>query len=107
MGVQIELVMWKNVGNGKETFFGIDPWIQGRPLKNRYPALLLVAENKKFHLKNWCRGGGEAAVYAYMEEKSDGRGKKIRDGNTEKRCRGYSLKSLKKTNGNGQEMDTR
>lgn len=40
----------------KKPFFWIDPWIEGGSLKNRYPGLFALAENKEISLKEVMQG---------------------------------------------------
>jgi len=46
----------RNIESGEETLFWIHPWIDGGSLKNRYPSLFELTENKGISIKEVMQG---------------------------------------------------
>jgi hypothetical protein len=63
----------RKIGNGEETLFWIDPWLEGRAMKNRYPSLFLLAENNDITVKGLLQGQGERrqGVFRWCRSLSD------------------------------------
>ncbi|KAJ0550121.1 putative RNA-directed DNA polymerase [Helianthus annuus] len=55
-GIMVGNKLVSNVGNGKKTMFWVDSWINGEPLKDRFPLLYQLVKNKKAKVWDCYRG---------------------------------------------------
>jgi hypothetical protein len=50
----------RHLGNGSDTLFWLDPWDEGRTLKERFTNLFVLAENKDISVRNMIYGDEES-----------------------------------------------
>jgi len=51
----------REIDDGAESFFWVDPWFDGKSLKNLYPHLYSLAEDKQASVRQVVRGEGEGS----------------------------------------------